>query len=528
RGIGFDHYDGRRWTHGLSGMQRIRRGEQGGFVVQQLPELSGQRLIRQDIYLEPIGTEVMFVLHPAQEVGLGEREQALPHWLRSAQLVLEEGGDLRYRQKDRLGYRYWANSLDRQPAPALLRQIDRAEVLRTLGPERSAAYLQLPEDLDPRLGRLAEQVTAGLSHDLDRVEALVSHLQHTYTYTTDLPDPGDLPPLSAFLFRHRRGHCEYFASALAVLLRTLGIPSRNVNGFHAGRWNGLNGYLAVRNADAHSWVEVPFGRYGWIRFDPTPAGAAGSGAAPWYEKLLELYDSLRFAWFEYVVEYDLRDQLAMLQRAGEQLGVGRRRLQPDAAFLELRSLWRSLRRNALPALLVLLLSGASAHALRRRAPRPLDRWDLVLAVLLLGASLALVEALWHPSAGPVARLGALLTPLLALAAGWNGRRRHVARSLRRTRPTGLGERYLRLRKLLVEHGLDPGASAGPEALLQHVAASAADHPASAPIRALLQRYMDVRFGGAPLQPGELRRWHQVHGQVRRLLRQGRRQRVSFL
>ena len=63
-------------------------------------------------------------------------------------------------------------------------------------------------------------------------------------------------PLEDFLFVQKAGHCEYFASALAVMLRTVGVPTRSVNGFYGGEWNSFGHYLAVRQGDAHSWVEV--------------------------------------------------------------------------------------------------------------------------------------------------------------------------------------------------------------------------------------------------------------------------------
>ena len=94
-----------------------------------------------------------------------------------------------------------------------------------------------------------------------------------FTYTLNLTGkPGD-DPLAHFLFETRAGHCEYFASAMTIMLRTLGIPTREVNGFLPGEYNDLGGDYIVRASDAHSWVEVYFPGNGWMTFDPTPPAA---------------------------------------------------------------------------------------------------------------------------------------------------------------------------------------------------------------------------------------------------------------
>src|SRR5438445_13833159 len=93
-----------------------------------------------------------------------------------------------------------------------------------------------------------------------------------YGYTLELPRVRPADSLANFLFERKQGHCEYFASAMAVMLRTLHIPSRVVNGFRTGEFNDLTGNYVVRASNAHSWVEAYFPGYGWVSFDPTPAG----------------------------------------------------------------------------------------------------------------------------------------------------------------------------------------------------------------------------------------------------------------
>jgi hypothetical protein len=105
------------------------------------------------------------------------------------------------------------------------------------------------------------------------------------------------------------------------LLREVDVPTRNVNGFYGAHYNGIGDFYAVRQADAHSWVEVYFEQLGWVTFDPTPpAGRTAGDGAPWFPRLANLADALRNAYLEYVIDYDLSNQLAAL----EQIGVERR------------------------------------------------------------------------------------------------------------------------------------------------------------------------------------------------------------
>ena len=91
-----------------------------------------------------------------------------------------------------------------------------------------------------------------------------------FGYTLELPRDSPQDPIADFLFVRKRGHCEYFASSMAIMLRTLGIPSRVVNGFRTTEFNDLTGNYVIRASSAHSWVEAYFPNYGWISFDPTP------------------------------------------------------------------------------------------------------------------------------------------------------------------------------------------------------------------------------------------------------------------
>ena len=148
-----------------------------------------------------------------------------------------------------------------------------ARELRTAGnvypPDVAASNLGL-RSVDARIPRLAQQITASADNNYDKAIALETYLRTHFGYSLKLPRTVPHDPLANFLFERKQGHCEYFASSMAVMLRTLGIPSRVVNGFRTGEFNDLTSQYVVRASNAHSWVEAYFPGYGWVAFDPTP------------------------------------------------------------------------------------------------------------------------------------------------------------------------------------------------------------------------------------------------------------------
>ncbi|GMA50331.1 hypothetical protein GCM10025857_16880 [Alicyclobacillus contaminans] len=136
-------------------------------------------------------------------------------------------------------------------------------------------YTQLPE-LPDRVFKLANQLAGQSVDEYQIVENVLTYLQTHYPYETeDIPRPGaNQDYVDQFLFDSRRGYCNNFSSAMAVLLRCVGIPTRWVTGFATGdidaSYSGPGQRYIYRNADAHSWVEVYFPNVGWIPFDPTP------------------------------------------------------------------------------------------------------------------------------------------------------------------------------------------------------------------------------------------------------------------
>jgi hypothetical protein len=182
-------------------------------------------------------------------------------------------------------------------------------------PRISHLYLQLPR-VDPRVRDLARRVTASAGSNYARAQAVESYLRTNFSYTLQLPGVQEADPLATFLFQRKRGHCEYFASSMAIMLRTLDIPARVVNGFRGGEYNDLTGNYIVRERDAHSWVEVYFPEFGWVTFDPTP-GSSQAGLNGRLERLDLYMDAVREVWREWVLNYDFSHQL----RLSNQLSV---------------------------------------------------------------------------------------------------------------------------------------------------------------------------------------------------------------
>lgn len=141
----------------------------------------------------------------------------------------------------------------------------------TVYPEWVQRYLQLPANLDPRIRRLAERITAGYDNPYDKAAALEAWLRRNIRYNENIPAP---PPgrdgVVYVLFDIRQGYCDYYASAMAVMARALGIPARVVSGYAQGEWMP-DGRYRVRQRDAHTWVEIYFPGFGWVEFEPTAA-----------------------------------------------------------------------------------------------------------------------------------------------------------------------------------------------------------------------------------------------------------------
>jgi len=179
--------------------------------------------------------------------------------------------------------------------------------LTPLTPKQQQLYLTLPS-LDERIPALARQITLLEHRPGDQARVLEHYLRTHYAYTLELPQTELADPLATFLFDRRKGHCEYFASALAVMLRTLGVPARVVTGFQSGIYNPVSGLQIIRSSDAHSWVEAWLPYRGWTTFDPTPPDPNPPKLSLW-TKMSFYIDAAESFWQDWVVNYNLDRQL---------------------------------------------------------------------------------------------------------------------------------------------------------------------------------------------------------------------------
>jgi protein-glutamine gamma-glutamyltransferase len=301
RGVALADFDGKTWSN-LRAHYPLNRQADGSFVVplftQGVAQDSGARsqaalgvparLIHYRVLLEPIGTNVFFLAPWGRRIVGPYRA-----------LSLDAGGAVYDLDSQRSVNVYEADSDIAKPSPAQLRAAGDSL------PQLASAYLRFPT-LDPRIPQLAAQITGSASNSYDKAAALETYLKTRYGYTLQLPSAPVADPLANFLFERRQGHCEYFASSMAVMLRTLRIPARVVNGFRSNEFNDVTGNYVVRAKDAHSWVEAYFPGYGWITFDPTPGGAVGTPEG-WDRAMLYL-DAAQSFWREWVISYDSSHQ----------------------------------------------------------------------------------------------------------------------------------------------------------------------------------------------------------------------------
>lgn len=285
RGTVFNRTDGNRWT-------RIRQ------VPTELAVLTGQT-VRQVIYPEPSEIRTLIALDRPTAL-------ALQRVTRSPDGVFELSGSV----GRRLSY-----SVDSQS--------DGLIALRN--PINRPFYLQLPDRLPPRIKALASKIMSAGADDRARVGSLENYFRTGgYRYTTKDLATGDRA-LESFLFEKKQGHCEFFASSFALLLRAAGVPSRLVGGFLGGEYNELGSYYLVTDDKAHVWVEAFIGGSGWVRIDPssfaTNAGDVWTAPASRSIKLRIslLLDSLNYLWNRSVITYDFEQQVKIVRHVGSSL-----------------------------------------------------------------------------------------------------------------------------------------------------------------------------------------------------------------
>ncbi|HET8579197.1 MAG TPA: DUF3488 and transglutaminase-like domain-containing protein [Methylomirabilota bacterium] len=303
RGLAFDRFNGTTWTVGQARRILVRRSGSNEFHL-GLPQ--GRRpVVRQEVFLDPIGTDIVFAAPRILQIDL-----------RSAALAFDDMGSVSVPSAT-ARLHYVVDSELELPPPSEFRP---AGAGTRFSEVERARYLQLPA-LSPLIPKLARDMSAGSRDPYEAAVRLNYFLSSQYKYTLALKRTTQLEPLDEFLFVRRSGNCEYFAASLAVMLRTLGIPARVVGGFQRGEWNPYGRYFMVRLADAHSWVEAFFDGVGWVTFDPSPRAEA-EALAPQPAVLSLYFDAARMRWYRYVINWSLQDQMvaaATVQRQASDL-----------------------------------------------------------------------------------------------------------------------------------------------------------------------------------------------------------------
>jgi transglutaminase-like putative cysteine protease len=436
RGTAFDSYDGRAWARSSSERRPAERTGRDLYPLVRTPDPIRDRKISFD--LEPIDPPVVFLPPKAVAVRVKVQSQAVM----SDPVTLQRGpeGELRYTGADTRGLRYEVYLAN-----------DGEIIVEPLPKEDRARYLELPK-LPERVAALAHtwadpQPTARL-----KAKAIEEHLKTDYGYDVTSPSGGTEQPIDHFLFESRRGHCEFFSTAMAVMLREVGVPSRNVTGFVGGTYNRFGRYYAVREGDAHSWVEayIDDGPHsGWVTFDPTPTAAAQpleptTGTLVYVRDLLE---AMSQRWNRYVVGYDIQTQVQM--------------------FREVSRGYESARRSA---------------GLDKGLAGKLTRAPVIAgAILVLGVGGYLVWAR-------------------------RGRRKpgdkRDAGSAKRKELEAAAELYRELEAALSAIGASRPAATPP---LRHADGLVSrKHPLAREVHALTERYLAARFGGEPFSATEAR------------------------
>ena len=439
RGVTLNLFDGTSWSNPHEQHFVRRLGGRFVFPAQQSPSVT-PKVIHYRVLMEPVASSVFF-LAPTVLTLEGNYQV----------VSIDDAGAVFDPDPERPVNSYEARSNIATLTPAELRTAPPG-----YPPDVLLNDLQMPGALDPRITRLAEQITTAENNNYDKATALERYLRTNFKYTLQLPHTLNRDPLAVFLFDRKQGHCEYFASSMAVMLRTLGIPSRVVNGFRTGEFNDLTSQYLVRASNAHSWVEAYFPGYGWISFDPTPAAPA-AGRSGWSRAMLYV-DAMASFWREWIINYDLSHQQTL----------GRQATQSALDWLRHAEFWMRHEYDAL------LSAATRSQQTMSDAPAGWTFGALGTAVLLiLGAN---AQRIWRAIS-----------------------RRRIAARPDRYPSSAATIWYQRSLRLLAKRGIRKSPAQTPEEFLRSIS----DQRVREPISRLTEHYERARFGDSPQDAARL-------------------------
>ena len=321
RGATLDRYDGQSWTKDQSVLQPAEH-ERSVYPVRRWPDRRNDRWVT--VELSPIDPPIVFL--PGDVSAL----QILPQMRGEAEdtvtLFRSAEDEFRYAAEPTLGLRY-----------RVFLDSTRQARVPELAPSERIKYLKVTPTTSGKVEKLARSWVGTQIDPLKQAQLVEQHLRQEYRYDLDSPSGAASNPIEDFLFSSKRGHCEYYATAMAVMLRTLGVPSRDVTGFGAATYNRFGRFYVVRQSDAHSWVEAWIDGTGWKRFDPTPPQSSGSGHefGGMARVLRDLIEAAAQRWSRHVEAYDMQQQLLLANQLSSQV----RRLRLSSS----RDEWRAIR-----------------------------------------------------------------------------------------------------------------------------------------------------------------------------------------
>jgi len=411
------------------------------------------REITCDISIEPLDTPLLFAPFAPESVSAPKRFSV---GVNARTYVLENG--IPYRRTP-LSYTVTSRLYDAAPPPT--------PPTHTLPEQFLRPFLALPSELSPKIRALAQEIApASVRTDYEKAQRILDYLSDStrFSYTTDMQPTAGVEPVEDFLFNLKRGHCEYFASSMVVLLREVNVPARLVNGFKVSEWNPISEAYIVRQQHAHSWVEAYLRPYGWRTLDPTAASRDAATPSPMLARRIgnNIYDWIDSLWVAYVLNFDSFSQSSpynWLRR-----------------IVSLTEQWTT--------------SG------------PLRHFGIGL-----GASKFQTSELTGPLYVILIAIRWIAMVLLVIGLVW-AIARGIAILRKRERPApNRFKYYARMERLLGRRGF---RRAGAQTPWEFSAALAARQwPAAAEVAAITDRFCRVRYGARPLAEADLRRIEQA-------------------
>jgi protein-glutamine gamma-glutamyltransferase len=302
RGVVLDTFNGVTWSRSKERRKRDNKSaENSNYNLRTVPARG--ELVTYEVLLEPIATTVLF--GPFQVRQMSGRQ------IPGIAVDLDGAIFMRMQQGQRMQYRVQSELVGLPSGRN--KAVTNVQELST---EDQAIFLRLPGTISPRIRDLAAEITRNDRTPLEKARHTEDYLRRNYKYSLDLTwSPGN-DPLEEFLFTAKSGHCEYFASAMAVLLRAAGVQTRLVNGFLMHEYNPVGDTYIIRQSDAHSWVEAYLPGSGWIEFDPTPP-ADDQLDTGLVAQLHNYVDAAGYFWNTYVLTYDSDSQGQLFKEAQE-------------------------------------------------------------------------------------------------------------------------------------------------------------------------------------------------------------------